>query len=242
MFDLDLALITGVDIPVPECQLVIHQPTIKEISLIGEKEFFTGAQLFCINKQSIAKGDDEILKKLNTINDFTLVNEIIKQENKKDVFLNFLTLMFPQYKIILMPRSINFMQDNQVYTIDENNFTIIRDVCQEILCLKHSDDKDFNPMGEKAKEIAKKLYRARERVAAQKQANGEKSSLSQYVSVITVALGSMSLNDSINLTLYQLYDLINRYGLYVNYDLDIKARLAGAGLEKQPDNWMKSIH
>jgi hypothetical protein len=32
----------GTDYPVPECQLTIHQPRIKEISLIGESDFFTG--------------------------------------------------------------------------------------------------------------------------------------------------------------------------------------------------------
>ena len=35
--DYRLALMTGIDIPIPECQLVIHQPSLKEISFIGEK-------------------------------------------------------------------------------------------------------------------------------------------------------------------------------------------------------------
>ena len=42
MFDYNLALMTGIDIPVPELQISIHQPTIKEISMIGEQDFFTG--------------------------------------------------------------------------------------------------------------------------------------------------------------------------------------------------------
>ena len=36
MADLRAALMTGIDIPIPECQLIIHQPTLKEIALIGE--------------------------------------------------------------------------------------------------------------------------------------------------------------------------------------------------------------
>ena len=36
MFDYRLALMTGMDIPIPECQIALHQPTIKEISMIGE--------------------------------------------------------------------------------------------------------------------------------------------------------------------------------------------------------------
>ena len=40
--DKRLALMCGTDIPVPECQLFIHQPRIKEIALIGEADFFSG--------------------------------------------------------------------------------------------------------------------------------------------------------------------------------------------------------
>ena len=51
--DIRLALMTGTPIPVPSCQLTINQPTIKEIGMIGEKEFFTGAQCLCINKKAL---------------------------------------------------------------------------------------------------------------------------------------------------------------------------------------------
>ena len=37
--DIRLSLMCGTDIPVPECQLSIHQPKIKEIALIGETDF-----------------------------------------------------------------------------------------------------------------------------------------------------------------------------------------------------------
>ena len=42
MFDYSLGLLTGIDLPIPEIQITIHQPTIKEISLIGEHDFFMG--------------------------------------------------------------------------------------------------------------------------------------------------------------------------------------------------------
>jgi hypothetical protein len=42
MFDYRLALMTGVDLPIPELQLVSHQPTIKEISMVGEYDFLIG--------------------------------------------------------------------------------------------------------------------------------------------------------------------------------------------------------
>jgi hypothetical protein len=83
--------------------------------------------------------------------------------------------------------------------------------------------------------------RGRQRVAAQK-GDSNVSVLSQYLSVLTVGLNSMSFNDCMNLTIYQLYDLIERYALFINWDIDIRSRLAGGKPENKPDNWMKNIH
>ena len=46
----DLLFLSGNDIPFIEAQLIIHQPTIKEIGLIGEEVFFTGCQLLNFSK------------------------------------------------------------------------------------------------------------------------------------------------------------------------------------------------
>ena len=48
--DIRLALMCGADIPIPDCALVVHQPKIKEIAYIGEKDFFLGAQTLCLKK------------------------------------------------------------------------------------------------------------------------------------------------------------------------------------------------
>jgi len=42
--------------------------------------------------------------------------------------------------------------------------------------------------------------------------------------------------------MFQLYDLIERFSLYLSWDVDIKSRLAGANPGKEVDNWMKNIH
>ena len=52
----------------------------------------------------------------------------------------------------------------------------------------------------------------------------------------------MSLQELMDLTMYQLYDLVERYQLYISWDIDIRARLAGAKPDDHPDNWMKNIH
>jgi hypothetical protein len=45
-----------------------------------------------------------------------------------------------------------------------------------------------------------------------------------------------------DLTMFQLYDLVERYMLYINWDMDIRCRLAGGKPDSPAENWIKNIH
>ena len=240
--DIRLALMAGSDIPIPELQLAVHQPRIKEIALIGETDFFTGIQCLNINKNMITQGET-LLDNTNNFQIFMTVMAEKEAQDKKDAVLQLCQLIFPGYKINFLPRSLLLIKDTQNVMIDESNFEILQKVIQDIFCLNNSanDIHNFNPANAKAKEIADKLMRGRQRVAAQK-GEGDGSIFVQYVSTLTIGLNSMSFEDCLNLTMYQLFDLVERYMLYINWDLDIRSRLAGGTPDSKPDNWMKNIH
>ena len=237
--DLRLALMAGTDLPVPECTLVLHQPRIREIAMMGEIPFFQAVQCLTINKsmlENMIPGQE-----VSNFMIFMMVMSSQETASQKEDVKTLLSLILPDYKISIMPRSIILINGDQTITIDENNFDPLQEVFKQMFCFKNSDSSNFNPADDRAKEIAKKLQRGRQRIAAQNQ-QGNTSIFVQYLSVLTVGLGSMSLEDCLDLTMYQMLDLIERYGMFMNWDLDIKARLAGAKGDGQPDNWMKPIH
>ena len=240
--DTRLALMCGTDYPVPECQLAIHQPRIKEIAMIGESDFFTGIQCLCLNKSMFVK-DESLLSDINNFQIFMTIMSEKETADKKLAVQQVCTLLFPQYKVNFTPRSILIIHDNGTIIVDESNFEYLQNAISNICCLKTGpmDQQSFNPADKKAREIAEKLMRGRQRVAAQK---GETnvSVFSQYLSILAVGLGSMSIQSNTELTMYQLYDLVERYMLYVNWDMDVRCRLAGGKPDSQPDNWMKNIH
>lgn len=240
--DTRLALMCGTDFPVPECQLTIHQPRIKEIALIGEADFFSGIQCLCLNKTMFVQ-DESLLETTNNFQIFMTVMSEKEAIDKKVAVQQVCTLMFPSFKVVFTPRSMLFMGDGQTITIDENNFEFLQAAITSICCLKTGpmDQQSFNPANAQAKKIADKLMRGRQRVAAQK-GESNTSLFSQYLSTITVGINSMSLQDAMDLTMFQLYDLVERYMLYLNWDMDIRSRLAGAKPDSQPENWMKNIH
>lgn len=241
-YDLRLALMCGIDIPIPECQLVLHQPKINEIALIGESEFFTGIQTLCINKNMIAQGET-LLANTNNFQIFMTIMQEKETEDKKEAIKQLFPLLFPKQKLMITPRSLTLIsEESENIVIDETNFEELQKIVSQVFCINTGpiETQTFNPQSKKAKEIAEKLMRARQRIAAQKGGNG--SIFAQYISTLTVGLNSMSLEDCQKLTMYQLFDLVERYMLYVNWDLDVKSRLAGGKPDKQPDNWMKNIH
>lgn len=238
-FDYSLAYMTGIDLPIPELSLTLHQPTILEISYMGEKEFFMGVQLLCVDKVMYLE-DESLLESTTNFQLFmTMINEK-RLVSKKQHVIDVLQLLFPGIQVAFSPQSMIFMNNGQSVLVDENNFGILQTIVNNVCCLKNSKEPNYNPANDKAKEIMKKLLRGRQKVAETKKNEG--SMFAQYLSVIAVGIGSMSLRDAMNLTIYQLQDLIERYGLYISWDVDLRARMAGAKGDKPIEDWMKQIH
>ena len=240
--DIRLALMCGTDIPVPELQTTIHQPTIKEISYIGEQEFFIGLQTLSINKNMLAQGNS-VLESTTNFQIFMTIMKEQETKDKKDAVINLFQLIFPGSQVIFTPMSILLNKEGQQTLVDENNFDTLQEMIKQIFCVNSGpmDQATFNPADEKARQIAEKLMRGRQRVAEQK-GETNSSAFGRYLSILTIGLNAMPLSEAMNLTMYQMYDLVERYTLYLNWDLDIRTRLAGGKPDSKPDDWMKNIH
>lgn len=242
MIDYRLALMAGIDIPLPELQLTIHVPTIKDIAYMGEQEFFLAVQYICLQKESLVQ-DETLLASLTNFQVLMKVLEQSQDKDKKVAIITLLKLLFPNYSAMMNKNSIIFTSADSTVLIDDNNFTIFQEAIREILCVSslfQGDNIVYNPGNERAKKIAEKLMRNRQRVAQQKGTNNE-SVLTRYVSILAVAKVA-SLSECNNLNMFQLFDLIERYTSFVEWDTDLKVRLAGGKPDKQVESWMKELH
>lgn len=243
-----LALMTGIDIPIPELKAIIHQPSIRDISFIGETEYFSSLQLLCFNKEMLIAANPKGEVVLRSMNNFQIFMTLVGEkstDNKQQKIIDLFKLFFPAYTVTFLPRSIFFndpaTKDN--FTVDENNFDQLQQVLREISGINNlgsGQNSQYNPKGKRAAEIAAKLMKGRAKASGSADKQG--SVFDRYVSILTIGLNTMSLDQCISLTVYQLYDLIERYGLYTAWDIDIKSRLAGGKPDEKPDDWMKPIH
>ena len=247
-----LQLIAGTDIPIPELSVSLHQPTIREIAFIGEEQYFSALQMLCFNKQIIMAANPQGSSALQAMNNFQIFMTMVTNTEMKDVkqkqetILAMFVLLFPGYVAQFLPNSIYFNNPTTKhnFVLDANNFDALQRVLSEMGGMGNTtggQNSNFNPANEKAAAIAAKLMKGRQR-AAEARGDGNGGVLMRYVSILTIGLNSMSLNECLNLTVYQLYDLIERYGLYIGWDLDIRSRLAGGKPDSKPEDWMKNIH
>ena len=239
--DTRLAMICGTAVPVPSCQLVLHQPTLEEISFIGESDFFSGVQTLCLHKTMFI--EDKIL--LATTSNFQIFMMIMSEKEakeKKDAVKQVLTLLLPEYQVLFTPHSLVLKKDDITILIDEENFDDFQSALRAIFCMNEGpmDQQTFNPINSKAKEIADKIMKGRQK-AAELKGNSNISVFTQYISMLTIGL-HISMLELKKLTMFQLYDLVERFMLYINWDIDLRSRLAGAKPDEHPENWMKNIH
>lgn len=236
----------GIDIPIPELQLTIHVPVIKEIALMGETKFFMAVQYLCLDKESLIQ--DETL--LSSLTNFQVLMKVLEQsqdKDKKNAVIMLLTLLFPDYIPVITRNSIILTKqgENQPLLIDDNNFDIFQSVLKEILCVNslfQGNNVIYNPANDRAKEIAEKLMRGRRKVAEIKSKGNNESVLTRYISILTIGSNAMSLEDCLNLNMFQIFDLMERYSAFIEWDVDLRVRLAGGKPDKPVESWMRDIH
>lgn len=242
----DLLLLSGNDIPFPEGQINIHQPTIKEIAYIGEESFFIGCQLLNFSKDILDEKDKSSLEQLSN---FEVLMSVINDKNaaikkQKVCFMLVLTLIFPLYEIDLAQNEILFKQEEQIIgKLTKDNFEEFKEIISAMFCLKAgSDGGDYNPSGELAKKIADKLKERQRKLAEQKgSSSGKVAIFSRYISILSVG-EQKDMNSLLQYTVYQLFDEFQRYELKVGFDYYLQAKMAGAKDLKEVDDWMKDIH
>lgn len=216
----DLLLLSGNDIPIEEIHLLLHQPTIKEIALIGEDKFFSGCEFLRFSKEKL---NSEDRNRLENISNFNIIMSIMREKNpsvQKQVAcaMMVLSLLFPTYSIQVNyeKMTIDFKQEEMTFSLDENNYDIFVKVLNEILSLEGSDSTDYNPSGDLARQIADKLRDRQAKLAAAKGNNNQKVAiLSRYVSILAVG-ENKDMNSLLNYTVYQLFDEFKRYQLKLN--------------------------
>lgn len=250
MYSIDsLTLISGIDVPIPEIGVNIHQPTIREIAYIGEKSFYEAAQTIIIQKEDFINGLENITQEdkiaLSQMSNFEIFLKLVEANPLSNTKVQMLlSLLFPDFNSSIEERFIFLVnpKEQKNILINDSSFEILQEVITTILCLQSGNTKEeFNPQGDRAREIAEKIKRGRERAARLKGEKRQQSNfLSKYISGLGIGTNTLNIHNVLDLTIYQLLNQLERYGLYTQYNISIQAKMAGAKDVEDVD-WLKDI-
>ena len=241
----DLLLLSKNDIPFLQARVNIHQPTLREISFIGEESFHIGCQFlnFSIDKLSY-EDKSNLVNKTDFEVFMSVMNSKEKAKYKVDALL-VLTLLFPDFhikfdidKIILEREGVLTSSINQL------NFDAFKDILASMFCLNDVEQKEgnYNPADQYAAKIAEKLKKRQAKLAKEKGIDIQKIAIfSRYVSILAVG-EHKDINELMDYTVYQLKAEFKRFQKKQEFDFYIQAKMAGAKDLEDVDNWMDEIH
>lgn len=241
-----LKLYSGNDIPFPEAKLAVHQPTIREIAWVGEKNFFIGCEFLNFSKDKFLDTKDKLNSMDKTNFDvFIAMAETDNPQMKKykNCAKMVLSLLFPNCKVTFADQKIVLKNKDEIHIIDNKNFEKFKFILSKIFCLKgEGNPESYNPQGDQAKRIAEQLKKGREKVAAQKGSSGKTtpSIFAKYISILSTGQ-NISVRELLNYTVFQLYDEFHRFNLKQNFDSYVQQALVGAKDLEKPEYWMEDI-
>lgn len=240
--------LSGSDILIQDCNVIITQPTVKTVLQFGEDNFF-GAVNFIVQLdkmlQSVLQDDPQA----KILSELQLLLLIYQQEPKVRAQLNdFFYLVFPAYQVKLTDNSIDFFQEENESLIVKGrinpfNFDALKTIIEHLFLPYTVSKEEYNPNSKRASEIAEKLRKGREKIAAQK--NEENVSLfASYLSILSIGM-NMDVRILLEYTPFQLYDTFMRYNhksAQDRYFAITTIPFADTSNIEAPDEWTENLY
>lgn len=236
----ELLLLSRNDIPFIEAQMNIHQPTIAEIALIGERSFFSGCQFLNFSKDILSDEDKNALGDKSDFEVFMMIMNSKESLEYKNDALMVLTLLFPEYKIKITQSELLFASEKSTARINHQNFSAFKNILNTMFSLTEDGavNGGYDPIDERAAKIAEKLKKAKKG----KDSEVEKVAVfSRYISILAIGL-QKDINQLLQYTVFQLKDEFKRFQKKQEFDFYMQAKMAGAKDLKEVDSWMEDIH
>jgi len=210
--------------------------TISEIVEIGYEKYHQTMNIFALEVEDIIK---DIPEELNNISIF----DLFLKSGLQELFEGFigaigLFLRIENISEFGIDEEFNIVLDAKK-KINRDNWGNICKIIQMQNCVKREKE-DYNPANEQARKII-------EKIKALKRENPIKESITFPSMISGIANKSNNLNilNIWDLTVYQLYDALNRLNLIDNYQFTLNGIYAGTvngeKINMKDINWMNTI-
>lgn len=241
--------LSGGQVAIPECGIFITPPTAKQIAQYGEDKFFNAMSL-ATKLEDIASEVKQGNPGLSRYDNFQILMIILhEQEELEEIFISFFGLICPHFTISFGDKSIDFTAEGSEYVngrIHTYNYQAIKTVLSELFLPQEVGSEEYNPANEAAAKIAEKLRKAKEQIknARKSDKDDNTSIIALYISTLAVGM-CMNINELYSYTLFQIYDVYNRYWLKSKYDMYMKISttpMMDTSQMEEPRQWAQNLY
>ena len=228
----------------------VKSPFLKEIAAEGLDKFYQYIALLTISKPNV--DNPEVKKLLSSLTDFEYLLLLTQMEPTDAKMISAAFRFFTGEKptFLINSSSIVIGPLNEKRILTKENFSgfqeLIRCACA-MLDIKKDAIEFLDSDSEKTREVKEKLIagrKAREeakRKAKEKDGKGD-IELSDLIGSLTIGSNSYNMINVWDLTYYAFQDQLKRMNWREEFDINTRASLAGAKLEKNKlSHWIKAM-
>ena len=236
------------DIAIPQCNIIVTQPTVQEVLIFGEEKFLNCIQLL----GHLDKVLQPIQEELNNANmpevpPLALLLVAYKEEKPiQEQVDEFFELICFNYNVKITSNSIDFEQeDKKVGMLTPFNYNFFAETLLDLFEPSALKNENYNPKSDKAKEIAEKLQKGKERKAQlQGKSDVTQSIFGIYASILSIGM-QMDINIFMQYTPFQIFDAFERFTLKEAedyYKLLSSSGFLDTSKIDQPESWLKNLY
>lgn len=230
---------------------LVKSPLLKDIAAEGEDKFYQYISFININKP--AMDNKELEQLLSPLSDFEFLILLAHADknNYETISAAFEFFTGDKPTFIASPPQIVLGDPKEERILNLENFDGFQELVK-VACAMNSPKNDtiqFLPTDSpRVRALKEKMLKGRKEVAklkkkqAQKNGEGGDLELSDLIGSLAIGSNSYNLTNVWNLTYYAFQDQLKRMGWHEEFNINTRASLAGAKLDKNKlSHWIKSM-
>lgn len=230
---------------------LVRSPLLKEIAAEGLDKFYQYISFILINKPAMENKElEELLSPLSDF-EFLILLSQSDMNNLKLITAAFEFFTKDKPTFVASPPQIILGDPAEKRILNKDNFDGFQEMVKLACAMSNPKDDivQFLPTDSpKVREIKRKMIEGRKKVAkakkkeAKKKGEGGDLELSDLIGSLTIGSNSYNLTNVWDLTYYAFQDQLKRMGWHEEFNINTRASLAGAKLDKNKlSHWIKSM-
>lgn len=228
----------------------VYPAKLGEIIDIGYDKFQQYLSILTSTKPTDVKGDNELREMLNNISDFQYLLLMVSMDSTVNFLVKqaFQFFTHSQASFLLDPPQIMLGPLEEQHVLDEAHFYDLQCILKRMYFIEQEGDEiiiydDDDPATKRLKmQMRANREKVRRAKARQSKQDGSDMKLSDLIGSITINDCGLNMSNIWDITYYALHDQLKRMGWRDQFNINQRAALAGAKINKsQLKHWMRSI-